>query len=209
MGRGGGGANLAVQPEEDEHDEEEAGPQLGQGHHGHGLGEGDEGQAGACRAHTASGGPARTRVCTCVSACVRWLSQSTTLGSTLSTRPLASPSSLPGFWGPALCQSLPPNVESFLVSGFWDSHPHPTLCPLPILPSSSQTPRQYPPDSATSDMGTPCSRDMKPRMEKTTNPATKLVPLLRKQSAMLSLRETGRKREKEAQHARRSRASEQ
>ena len=57
-------------------------------------------------------------------------------------------------------------------------------------------------------MGTPCSRDMKPRMEKTTNPATKLVPLLRKQSAMLSLRETGRKREKEAQRARRSRDSE-
>lgn len=39
---------LAVQPQEYEHDEEEAGPQLGQGHHGHGLGEGDEGQAGPC-----------------------------------------------------------------------------------------------------------------------------------------------------------------
>lgn len=89
---GGGGANLAVQPEEDKHDEEEAGPQLGQGHHGHGLGEGDEGQAGACRAHTASGGPTRTHVCTCMYACVCWLSPSTTLGSTLSAHPPIIPS---------------------------------------------------------------------------------------------------------------------
>ena len=36
-------------------------------------------------------------------------------------------------------------------------------------------------------MGTPCSWDMKPRMEKMANPATKLVPLLRKQRAMQSL----------------------
>ena len=36
-------------------------------------------------------------------------------------------------------------------------------------------------------MGTPCSWDMKPRMEKKANPATKLVPRLRKQSGMLSL----------------------
>jgi hypothetical protein len=43
------------------------------------------------------------------------------------------------------------------------------------------------PDSATSEMGTPCSWDMKPRMEKTTNPATKLVALFRKQRAMESL----------------------
>ena len=75
--------------------------------------------------------------------------------------------------------------------------------------SGPRPPKHHPPDSATSEMGTPCSWDMKPRMEKMANPATKLVPLLRKQSAMLSLRETGRKREKEAQRARRSRASEQ
>lgn len=112
--RGWEGANLAVQPEEDKHDEEEAGPQLGQGHHGHGLGEGDEGQARACRAHTASGRPVHTRMCTHVSACVCWLSLSTTLGSTISTHPLASPSALPWFWGPALCQALPPNAENFL-----------------------------------------------------------------------------------------------
>lgn len=44
--------HLAVQPEEYEHDEEEAGPQLGQGHHRHRLRERDEGQTGACQAHT-------------------------------------------------------------------------------------------------------------------------------------------------------------
>lgn len=48
-------------------------------------------------------------------------------------------------------------------------------------------PPQHSPDSATSEMGTPCSWDMKPRMEKMANPATKLVPLLRKQRAMQSL----------------------
>lgn len=49
-------------------------------------------------------------------------------------------------------------------------------------------------------MGTPCSWDMKPRMEKTTNPATKLVALFKKQRAMQSLwaaEKMGRKREKE------------
>lgn len=51
----------------------------------------------------------------------------------------------------------------------------------------STTDRQHPPDSATSEMGTPCSWDIKPRMEKTTNPATKLVALFRKQRAMESL----------------------
>ncbi|KAM8802746.1 keratin, type II cytoskeletal 8-like [Rhynchonycteris naso] len=43
------------------------------------------------------------------------------------------------------------------------------------------------PDSATSEMGNTCSWDMKPRMEKTTKPATKLVALFRKQRAMQSL----------------------
>ena len=60
--------------------------------------------------------------------------------------------------------------------------------------SGPHPPKHHPPDSATSEMGTPCSWDMKPRMEKMANPATKLVPLLRKQSAMLSLR-AGRGRE--------------
>lgn len=46
---------------------------------------------------------------------------------------------------------------------------------------------EYSPDSATSDIGTPCSCDIKPKMEKIAKPATKLVPLLRKQRAMQSL----------------------
>lgn len=50
-------------------------------------------------------------------------------------------------------------------------------------------PRPHSPDSATSAMGTPCSPAMKPRMEKMAKPATKLVPLLRKQRATQSLEE--------------------
>lgn len=56
------------------------------------------------------------------------------------------------------------------------SHPRPPS-PLANLP-----------DSATSAMGTPCSYAMKPRTEKMAKPATKLVPLLRQQSMMQSLR---------------------
>lgn len=73
-GWGGGGANLAVQPEEDEHDEEEAGPQLGQGHHGHSLGECDEGQARTCQDAAQSGRPglclALWRHCVCTRTCM-------------------------------------------------------------------------------------------------------------------------------------------
>lgn len=47
--------------------------------------------------------------------------------------------------------------------------------------------RQYIPDSATSEIGTFCSKDMNPRIEKIANPATKLVPLFRKHKAMQSL----------------------
>lgn len=43
------------------------------------------------------------------------------------------------------------------------------------------------PDSATSAMGTPCSRAMKPSTEKMAKPAMKLVALFRKQSMMQSL----------------------
>ena len=43
------------------------------------------------------------------------------------------------------------------------------------------------PDSATLEMGTPCSAAMKPRMEKTTKPAKKLVPLLMRARMMASL----------------------
>lgn len=50
-------------------------------------------------------------------------------------------------------------------------------------------PQPHSPDSATSAMGTPCSPAMKPRMEKMAKPATKLVPLLRKQRATQSLEE--------------------
>lgn len=37
---------------------------------------------------------------------------------------------------------------------------------------------RHSPDSATLDMSTPCSEAMKPRTEKTTKPAKKLVELL-------------------------------
>lgn len=60
------------------------------------------------------------------------------------------------------------------------------LTESPVL-APPHPPKHHPPDSATSEMGTPCSWDMKPRMEKMANPATKLVPLLRKQRAMQSL----------------------
>lgn len=43
------------------------------------------------------------------------------------------------------------------------------------------------PDSATLEMCTPCSVAMKPRMEKTTKPAKKLVPLLMSARMMASL----------------------
>lgn len=43
------------------------------------------------------------------------------------------------------------------------------------------------PDSATLEMCTPCSAAMKPRMEKTTKPAKKLVPLLMSARMMASL----------------------
>ena len=43
------------------------------------------------------------------------------------------------------------------------------------------------PDSATLEMCTPCSVAMKPRMENTTKPAKKLVPLLMRASMMASL----------------------
>lgn len=46
------------------------------------------------------------------------------------------------------------------------------------------------PDSATSEMGTFCSKDMKPRMEKIAKPATKLVPLFRKHNDRQSLQQT-------------------
>lgn len=45
------------------------------------------------------------------------------------------------------------------------------------------------PDSATSEIGTPCSRAMKPSTEKMAKPATKLVALFREQSMIQSLQE--------------------
>ena len=42
-------AYLAVQAQEDEHHEEQGGPEWGEGHHGDGLGVGDKGQARAWR----------------------------------------------------------------------------------------------------------------------------------------------------------------
>lgn len=43
------------------------------------------------------------------------------------------------------------------------------------------------PDSATLEICTPCSVAIKPRMEKTTKPAKKLVPLLMSARMMASL----------------------
>ncbi|TNN56604.1 hypothetical protein EYF80_033141 [Liparis tanakae] len=48
------------------------------------------------------------------------------------------------------------------------------------------------PDSATCEMWTPCSAAMKPRMENTTKPAKKLVPLLIRAKTKASLREAAR-----------------
>lgn len=41
-------AYLSVQPQHDDHEEEADGPQLGEGHHGHRSGVGDEGKTGSC-----------------------------------------------------------------------------------------------------------------------------------------------------------------
>lgn len=46
------------------------------------------------------------------------------------------------------------------------------------------------PDSATCEMSTPCSAAMKPRIEKTTKPAKKLVPLFIRAKMQASLQET-------------------
>lgn len=56
------------------------------------------------------------------------------------------------------------------------------------------------PDSATSEMGRFCSYDMNPRMEKMAKPATKLVPLFRKQRDRQSLKtaQTGEYHSQEA-----------
>lgn len=43
------------------------------------------------------------------------------------------------------------------------------------------------PDTATSEIGTFCSYDMNPRIEKMAKPATKLVPLFKKHRAKQSL----------------------
>lgn len=67
-----------------------------------------------------------------------------------------------------------------VLRGAQQQHSH---SPIPPQPNS--------PDSATSAIGTPCSFAMKPRMEKMAKPATKLVPLLRKQRATQSLGEAG------------------
>lgn len=51
------------------------------------------------------------------------------------------------------------------------------------------------PDSATCEMSTPCSAAMKPRMENTTKPAKKLVPLLISARTKASLQERRRREE--------------
>lgn len=45
------------------------------------------------------------------------------------------------------------------------------------------------PVAATSEIGSPCSYDIKPKTEKIANPATKLVPPLTKHRRNVSLRE--------------------
>lgn len=45
------------------------------------------------------------------------------------------------------------------------------------------------PEAATSEMGSPCSYDIKPKTEKIANPATKLDPPLTKHRTKVSLRE--------------------
>ena len=50
----GTGSDLTVQSEEDEHHEEEAGPERRQGHHGDCLRVGNEGEPGTCVTHSSS-----------------------------------------------------------------------------------------------------------------------------------------------------------
>lgn len=47
--------HLAVEPQEDNHDEEKCGPQSGEGHHAHGAGVSDEGQARTCEDQNTTG----------------------------------------------------------------------------------------------------------------------------------------------------------
>lgn len=44
------------------------------------------------------------------------------------------------------------------------------------------------PEAATSDIGSPCSYDIKPKTEKIANPATKLEPPFTKHRTNVSLR---------------------
>lgn len=50
------------------------------------------------------------------------------------------------------------------------------------------------PEAATSEMGSPCSYDIKPRTEKIANPATKLDPPFTKHRTKVSLRKQRDKR---------------
>lgn len=140
-GLGGvGWGSLAVQPEEDKHE-----PKKRQDHSWDrgimvtALGKAMKARPGACRAHTASGG-CRTRVCTCVSACVYWLSPSATLGAHFPPdplRPLPLPS--PGF-GVLLCaKHQPPTLKvSYSPVSGTPTPPHPLSPAHPSLPGPRQ-----------------------------------------------------------------------
>ena len=56
------------------------------------------------------------------------------------------------------------------------------------------------PDSATCEMSTPCSAAMKPRIENTTKPEKKLVPLLMRAKTKASLQERSSTRPVYTQH---------
>lgn len=68
--------------------------------------------------------------------------------------------------------------------------PSPSGC---LFSLGSEISQKNLPDSATCEIGTPCSRAMKPSTEKMAKPATKLVALFRKQSTMQSLQEGGQR----------------
>lgn len=62
--------------------------------------------------------------------------------------------------------------------------PSPSGCSFSL---GSEVSQKSVPDSATSEIGTPCSRAMKPSTAKMAKPATKLVALFREQSMIQSL----------------------
>lgn len=158
---GWGWGKLAVQPEEDKHDEEEAGPQLGQGIMVTALGEGDEGQAGPAGHTQHQEACPHTRVHVCV--CLRVLAEPVCYSREHTFHPSAALSLCPPLvLGSCSVPSTAPQRRKVSYSPVLGHPPHPTLCPpAHPFPPGPRQPGSTHLTPATSEMGTPCSRDMK------------------------------------------------